>query len=207
MEFRDAKRIFLKHKTLTIGLIMVVMVGAYLWQYLQPVQYVTSMSFAVNRVSKQQTTEYQYDGYYAIQAADLFSQTLVSWLQTPSVLVEIYSKAGIQTNDSSFRSLTSRFKTKKYSSQNVVVTYSASSEEQATKLGSALSDVVQQKTESANTTPDSQSLFQIAASKPVIIRSTPDPILIGAASFVVGVALALFLVPFAAYVAASSRPI
>jgi hypothetical protein len=78
-----------------------------------------SVSFAVNRINSQSTAEYQYDGYYALQAADLFAQTVVSWFSTPSVLREVYDQASMDPEITTVSSLANRFKVKKYSAQNI----------------------------------------------------------------------------------------
>ncbi len=206
MEFRETLNVFIRRKNLAFGIVLLIVAGAYVWAYVQPVRYTTSMSFSVNRLSRQSTPDYQFDGYYALQAADLFSQTIVSWLQTPSVLVEIYDSAGITTPVHSIRSLTSRFKTKKYSSQNIVVTFSAPSQEEAKRLATAITDVITARAKDVNRTTDDQSIFELTGSPPVIVKADPSPLLIGSISLVVGIVLALFLVPLVEYLGPARRP-
>lgn len=206
MEFRDSVNLFVRRKNLAIGLVVLVIAAAYLWAYLQPVRYTASMSLSVNTINQQQTTDYQFDGYYALQAADLFSQTVVSWLQTPSVLVEVYERAGVTTPVQPIRSLTGRFKTKKYSSQNMVVAFAAPSEEEAKRLATAVTEVVTGRSQKVNRTTDNQALFELEASPPVIVRAEPDDLLLGGVSLFVGIVLALFLVPLVEYLAVARRP-
>lgn len=201
MELRDAIRTYVKRRWLGIGIVVVVVAGAYIWTYLQPVNYSTSMSFGVTRANKQKTTAYEYDGYYALQAADLFSQTLVSWLQTPSVLVDIYQTAGLDTGSESVRNITSRFKTKKYSAQNVVVTFGSPTREEASRLAESMTNVTRRMTESENRTSEDQALFSLEVTKPVITQTEPNPWLVGGVALVVGLTLALFIVPFVSYLA------
>lgn len=207
MEFRDSVSMFIRRKKLAIGIVALVIAGAYLWAYLQPVRYATSMSLSVNSINQQQTADYQFDGYYALQAADLFSQTVVSWLQTPSVLVEISERAGTTIPVTSMRSLTSRFKTKKYSSQNIVVTFAASSEDEGKRLAAAVTEVITARAQKVNRTTNNQALFELDASPPVIVRAEPDAVLIGGVSLFVGIVLALFLVPFVEYLAVARRTV
>lgn len=205
MEFRDAIRTYLRRRWLGIGILVLTVAGAYAWQMLQPVRYSTSMSLGVNRVNADQTPDYQFDGYYALQAADLFSQTLVSWMQTPSILVEIYDQAGLPTGVDSIRGLTSRFNTKKVAAQNVVVTYSSPSQAEAEKLAMAITSVTTRLTATVNRSADNQAFFELVAAKPVVVKAKMDPVITGVASGMVGLVLALFLVPFVAYVAEASR--
>lgn len=205
MELRDAIRIYVRRRWLGVAIVIVTVAGTFAWQMLQPVHYVTSMSFSVNRANKEKTADYQFDGYYALQAADLFSQTLVSWMQTPSILVEIYEQAQLPTSVDSIHGLTSRFKTKKVATQNVVVTYSSPTQAEADKLATAITTVTKNLTESVNRDSENKSLFDLGVAKPVTVRATYDPVLTGAGSFVVGLVLALFIVPFIAYAAEAAR--
>ncbi|MFH0828649.1 MAG: hypothetical protein V1907_00495 [Candidatus Kerfeldbacteria bacterium] len=205
MELRDSISLFRKRKALAIALIVIVIGGAYAWSYLRPVHYSTSISFAVNRINKEQTAEYQYDGYYALQAADLFSQTVISWLQTPSVVVSIFDRAGIYVSPDSLRSLPSRFKAKKYSAQNIVVTYSTPTEEEGKKLATALSDEIASRSSTVDRNADNKAIFEVVPSKPVIVLAKPNPLLIGIGSLIVAVTLALFLVPLVEYLSVVPR--
>lgn len=201
MELRESIGIFKRRWILAVVLFVVVVGGAFAWSYTRPKHYTTSISFAVNTVASTQANEYQYGGYYALQAADLFSQTVVSWLQTPSVLVSIYSRANLPTDVNSLSSLTSRFKTKKYSAQNIVVTYSSPTESEAHKLATALSTEISTRTASLNQNAQNKSQFEVVAGDPVVVLAHPNPVLIAAASAVVALTLILFLVPFVEYFA------
>lgn len=206
MELRDSLALFSRRRGLGMAVILLVMVAAYLWSYLQPTSYITSISFAVNRVNKEETVDYQYDGYYALQASDLFSETVVSWLQTPSVLVEIYERAGLtNASNASIRSLTSRFKTKKAAAQNIVVSYSSPTSEEASKLATAMTETITDHTATANRTAQDKALFEVQAARPVIVKVEANPILVGLASLIVGIALAAFLVPLVEYLSAAPR--
>lgn len=204
MELRDSLAVFVRRKTLGIAVIALVVGGSYAWSYSRPTHYATSMSLAINRINKEQTAQYQYDGYYALQAADLFSQTVVSWLNTPSVLKAVFERAGIPM-PKTVSGFSSIFKTKKYSAQNIVVAFTTSTSEDAAKLAAAISDEISAKTASVNRNADNKAIFEVIASTPVTDRAAPNPLLIGAVSVVVAITLALFVVPFVEYLAAAPR--
>jgi hypothetical protein len=151
-------------KISVIGCIIVGVLSALGFSYMKPITYDTSISFSINRINRQDTAEYQYDGYYAIQASDLFSQTVMSWFMTPSVLLEMYDQAGIDPQIKSLTDLTSRFKTKKYSPQNIVVKFSERDQETATKISAAIVTVVEKKGAIANQTSDQKALLEQADS-------------------------------------------
>ncbi len=128
-----------------------------------------SFSFTVSQQARQATTDYSYDGYYALRASELVADTLISWLSTPSILKEVYEKAGIPTTDTEIKALAGRFfRGKKYSGQNVVVAYSAESRETAAKLHESLSSLLSSRARTLVLSPDQETIFIVTASEPVI---------------------------------------
>jgi capsular polysaccharide biosynthesis protein len=166
--------LFRAYRWVIISLVVVAVAAALLFSYLTPVYYDTSISFAINRINRQETGEYQYDGYYAIQASDLFSQTVMSWFLTPSVLLEMYDQAGIDPKIASIEELSSRIKAKKYSPQNIVVRYKERDQATADALGQSIISVTQKKAELANQTTDNKALFEVSGAKPVIVQKKPN---------------------------------
>ena len=123
MELRDHLGIISKYKWLIVVITIIATLASFLFSYYQPDYYKVSIAFGVKSINRQSTTEYQFDGYYAIKASELFSQTIISWFLTPSVLVDIYDQADIDPEITSLEQFTSRFKTKQYSAQNFVVIF------------------------------------------------------------------------------------
>ena len=113
MELFEYHRILRRFVAVVVGVTLLGSLAGFLASaFLQDVVYDTSISFAVNRTSRQETTDFQFDGYYAIQAADLFSKTIVSWFSTPSILLEMYRNAGIEPTIGSIDSFSNAFKTR-----------------------------------------------------------------------------------------------
>lgn len=152
-----------------IAIVCGAVIGAGIASWL-PVKYESSLSFSVNQVNKQETTDYQFDGYYAIQASDLFSETIVSWFQTPSFLLEVYNKAGVDPRITSLDGFTSRFKMRKFSSQNLVLKFTEVSEEEAMKLSDAIIQHVEERAGELNQNAELEALFEVVGSDPVIVK-------------------------------------
>lgn len=205
MELRDSLMLYRRRWVLSVILLVIVVGSAYAWSYLRPKYYTTSISFAVNGTTAVQTNEYQYGGYYALQAADLFSQTVVSWLQTPSVLVSIYDRAGIPSHVDTLQNLTSRFKTKKYSAQNIVVTYASPTESEGRQIATALATEISSRTANLNQVAQDKPQFEVVSADPVIVLTKPNPLLIGFASLVVALTLVVFLIPLIEYLSVKPR--
>ncbi|MDD5342391.1 MAG: hypothetical protein PHI73_03600 [Patescibacteria group bacterium] len=189
MTFSEHKAILKKNLVIILALTLIVGAAAYVFSQYSPTYYKTSISFAVNRVNKQETAEYQFDGYYAIQASDLFSQTVVSWFYTPSVLLEIYDQAKVDPQIDSLERFTNRFKTKKYSSQNIVLTFRERDRATAEKISQSIIEVVQKRGADLNRTADQKALFEVVGSQPVIVEANPAVVL----NTIVGLMLGLFL--------------
>ncbi|MFA6909487.1 MAG: hypothetical protein WC289_06485, partial [Patescibacteria group bacterium] len=129
----------------------------------------------------------------AIQASDLFSQTVLSWFLTPSVLLEIYDRAQITPEVSTIEELTTRIKAKKYSAQNIVVRFTERDRPTAEKISAALIDVVEQRAQDANQTVDNQPLFEVVGATPVIIENRPSLPLMTVIGLATGVILSILI--------------
>ncbi|MFH1235377.1 MAG: hypothetical protein V1685_00360 [Parcubacteria group bacterium] len=181
---------FLWQYRVLICIVTLVVAGSALaFALLSPVKFDTSISFSIDRVSIQETSAYQYDGYYAIQAADLFSQTILSWFLTPSVLLEIYDYADIDPGLTTIEELTTRFKAKKYSAQNVVVRYVERDRATAEKIASALTTVIEERAATSNQTAQQESVFAVSGAIPVITEKSPSPLFTGIVGLIAGILL------------------
>lgn len=179
-----------------IVFILAATIAALIVSIKQAPSYVTSVSISVNRIHQQQTGEYQFDGYYAIQASDLFSQTILSWFLTPSVILEFYQKAEVDPEVDSLGALVGRFRARKFSAQNVVVQFSDPNKANAEKLAIAIGDVIKEKGEALNRDEENQGLFHVDPAEPVIVETRPNAIL-----NTIAAAIASALIAFAAIAA------
>ncbi|HTK60270.1 MAG TPA: hypothetical protein VL283_03650 [Candidatus Baltobacteraceae bacterium] len=153
-----------------------------------------SLSFSVTQQARQETADYAYDGYYAIRAAELVSDTIISWLSTPSVIKEIHAAAGDDmSEEEALAAAGKEFRSKKYSSQNVVVTFSAPDEAAALSLASAASDVLAARSARLVLSSSGDTLFHVTASSPVVARASTPPRAAAAAGAFVGAFLGLAL--------------
>lgn len=194
MELRDYLRVYWSGKWIIIILVVIATATTAVVAATRPVRSGVSVSFAINRINKETTPDYQFDGYYALQATDLFAQTVTSWFSTPSVLQAVYNKAGLNANIDSAASLTSRFKVKKYSSQNIVVRFTETNDARAAKLASALKSVMEEQASQLNQDASGKSLFAIVGEAPVITPAQPNVLLLSIAAALLSFILGIFLV-------------
>ncbi|MFH1366587.1 MAG: Wzz/FepE/Etk N-terminal domain-containing protein [Patescibacteria group bacterium] len=205
MELKEYFSVVNKYKFLVIFILLLAGISAFLLSFFKPAVYDASVSFAVNRINREITTQYEYDGYYAIQASDLVSQTVVSWFSTPSVVKEIYAEAGINPDLDSLNEYANLFNTKKYSGQNIGVKFTMAEKSTAEKLALAMIDVISKKVADLNKTADTKALFEAVASPVVIVTNKPKVFLITLIGSTSGLIIGLFLAYFIYYLKSEKK--
>lgn len=193
MELRDYIHLYWRQRWMIFGLVAIATVATWVVVSRQPTSYGSSQSFAINRINREATPDYQFDGYYALQAADLFSQTVVSWFSTPSILRDVYRQAGLDPAMTSLNSLPNRFSVKKYSPQNIVVKVREMSNERVTAVAAAVKTVMEQQASQLNLTPQGKPQFTIAGSDPVFAPVAPPILLATVVALAVSFVLSLFI--------------
>ncbi|GEM_PF-5076263 len=138
---------------------------------------------------------YQFDGFYASQAAERFSQVIVGVLKGAATAKEIYDTAGIPIPSATIKSLGSAFKPQKNTERVVEVTFGATSEDAAQKLATALGKVMDTQAEIA-TKGSAEGSFRVMTSKPVVTKSQPLTVVWGAVGMLIGllVGISFYLV-------------
>ncbi len=201
-EFRDYLNMYWRQRLMIAIVVVVATIATWVTASAQPVRYAASESFAINRINRQNTTAYQYDDYYALQAADLFAQTVVSWFSTPSILQEAYVKANLDPMIDSVNSLPSRFKVRKYTAQNIVVRFTETTQDRADKLATSIRQVIEARSATLNQNPDGKSIFEIIGADAVVARSRPNALLLSAAALVLSLGAGLLLAALRHYLRA-----
>ncbi len=134
---------------------------------------------------------YEYDGYYALQATDLFSQTLAGWLTAPDFVAKIFRAARIPQERLSVRRLAQVFTVRRLSGQLVELRLHARSESEAQEMLEAIRDAVRERTVRFNEEGQSTVKFRVATNEPLLVpvqRSIPLRALIAAVvTFIVAV--------------------
>jgi len=184
-------------QTIILAALAGVLLGA-AFASVTPSRVKASVSFTVAQQARQETADYAYDGYYALRAAELISDTMISWLSTPSVVKEIHAAAGLDLSDEeAFAAAGRAFRAKKYSSQNVVVSFAAPDEDSARKLADAASDLLAERAAGLTLTAKGDSLFHVTASSPVVAPASTSPRAAAAAGAFLGAFLGFSLAYFA----------
>lgn len=193
MELDGYLKATLRRRTLVISLILIGGIVAFALSKLTPVRYDVSVASTIQRVNGQTTEEFQFDEYYALQSVDLVAQTVVSWFTTPSFVVEIYENGGFDPDVRSVNELARRFEARKYSGQNVVISFTQESRESAEKLAQSLIEVVGARVPMLVQDTESSGAFAIVFDEAVISERKPNLTLDTVLGLLVGLFVGLFL--------------
>ncbi len=193
MELRDYLLVLKRRIILIIAITLIVVLTTFLVSLAIPVKYNASVSFLISRADRQETSDYQYDGYYTIQASELFANTIVGWCKTLSIASEVYKKADISTSEISIKDLSKKFKAKKTSSQTVEVNFTQKDELEANKLVYALINTLEEQTNIIYQKKDKDISFEIITSPPAVTASRPNVILNILVGFICGLFLSILL--------------
>lgn len=127
-------------------LIMLVSVAAALIAYgvveRQGPAYTVHFSYLVALAEREESATFEFDGYYALQATDLFAATVAAWAKSPEVVVAAYDRAGIEGRSADARVLVRAVEANKRSPQLVQVAVTHRDRETAEQLARGLQEVL-----------------------------------------------------------------
>lgn len=173
---------------------VVVALVAFGYSYFRKDYYDVSLALSVSRASTQQTQDYQYDGYYIIQASELFTDTVKQWINSPEVVTNVYKEAEIDSEAKSLKELQKKFKADKLSSQYLEIKFTAKDEDTAKKLSSSLVATLQSKAYTLGWASRSQTTFAILGAEPIIMKNEADLLVNTLLGLVIGLFIGISVV-------------
>lgn len=191
MELKEYISIILNRKMLFVIVMTCVVIASVVFTITKRETFATSITLGIATAEHQQTVDYQYDGYYAIQASELFSDTVVSWAESPDVVVGIFDKAGLSLPTENIKKLSKIFTANKLSAQNVEMKFTAGSKEEAEKMVNGIKSTINAKTKQINEASQGTTSFQIVFSDAITKESQSNLPLNGLIGLVVGFITAL----------------
>ncbi|MBU4338624.1 hypothetical protein KKB43_00345 [Patescibacteria group bacterium] len=193
MELKEYIRIFKKEKNIISGTVLLVLILTLIFSGLKEVSCENDMLLLISRSGTQNTDDYKYDGYYAVQASDIFADNASQWLASASIASEIYIRAKAESELRSLKDFSKIFKADKLSSQYVRVRYRSKDKETAIDLAHAITDVLQEKADLLSRSSIEQISFKIIYSDPLSIESKSDFLLNGILAIIGGLFLGIFM--------------
>jgi capsular polysaccharide biosynthesis protein len=156
-----------------------------------PKSYEAVILLSVHRVNREKTADFQYDNYYAIQAAEYVGNTIVSLLEMPETILEIYKKAGWQDEMGDVYAAARKIKPKQISSHLVKVKLNDKNKEKVERLSGALADVIRNKISSIEVTPENKNSFTVESTEPIITQKTYSPPIVTLIGFLGGIMIGM----------------
>lgn len=135
---RALSRVWLR---LLVGSLAVAIVAAAAARWIGPT-YEVYFSYLIALQERDQVPDFRFDGYYALQATDLFASTLAQWIVTPEVLVEAHREARLEIGAADPRQLVQSVRARKTAPQLVEVVVTAKEKESAEQLAQGLTAAV-----------------------------------------------------------------
>lgn len=174
MELKELLAIFRKHRNLFLGIVLLGMFVAWVWQKEQPVSYQATLLINIGRAGVSETTDYTYDSFYRLQADERFADTVVRWLSTPRVVEDIYGEAHLNSDGMDVKGLGSIFSAGRLSSQIISVKYGGENKKALEELATSAVTVLNRYTDTLNTEAREKSWFVVIGSEPVIRDARVD---------------------------------
>lgn len=190
MELREYIKIIAKYKVLFWMVIVLCGLSAFIWSKAQPKSYLASNTYTVNKDSnlkQDQVQFYMFDNYYNVQSAGLFSQIVTTWFESPSLVEEVYQKAGIPVPAISQKKLSKTFKAIREEPATINVSLTGTNKEELQKLLNAASEVLQEKTDELS--QNSENTYDLTKFTPVVTNNDPNLAL----NTIIGLFAGLFL--------------
>ncbi|MDD3190203.1 MAG: hypothetical protein PHI66_00720 [Candidatus Pacebacteria bacterium] len=132
--------------------------------------YEASVSLFLTKSGTQQTDEFKYDGYYALESGEIVSDNIEKWLKSPQVVSEIYSEARMDPGFRNIKNYKKKFTANKMSNQYVEVSFETDSAESAEKISSAINRVIKRKMNEMSAESEEEISFSVKETDPVIIE-------------------------------------
>lgn len=178
-----------KHRQIIITISVLTAVVTFIFTVRQSPYYNSSLALLVSNNQIQDTTDYRFDGYYTIQATDLFSNTVEAWFKSPEIVKAIYEKAKVDLDKSNIKNLTKIFKAEKLAPHYVEVRYRTNNEGEAARLASAVGEVLSEKAKILGEISKNGASFSIRSEQPVVALVKPPLV----ANTIVGLVFGFFL--------------
>ncbi len=199
MELRELLAVLRGHRNQYLGIILVFVFVAWVWQKEQPVSYQATLLMNIGRAGASETTDYTYDSFYRLQADERFADTVVRWLSTPRVVEDIYKEAQLNSASLGIKDLSRAFTAGRLSSQVISVQYRSENEKRLENLAQAAVTVLNRYTDTLNTNEREKSWFVIIGSDPVIRDGRVSLGLALMVGFLVGLFVGFWVVLFKHY--------
>lgn len=168
MELKNYLEVLKKNWILIVLITLVAGFSAYFFTNSQKPIYEGGLTMMVSPVPKDDGINknyYSYDGFYALQSSQLFTNNISSWLNSPDVVIDIYKQAKINIDASQVTELKTKISTTLRSAQSannmVDALFTDSKKENITKLSDAAFIIIDEKVQQFNQSTSNKITYRV----------------------------------------------
>lgn len=193
MNLKSYLKVISEKKLFIVAIALFCGILAFILAFFNPKSYDAFILMTVHRAEREKTSDFQYDNYYAIQAAEYIGNTVTGWLETPEVVTAIYKKAELENDLGNVFQEVKKIKPKQLSSHLIRVKLNNKEQDKADKLAKALIQVTKEKMSKLEVDFSGKSSFSIEAEEPVIVLKKYDPYLVAVFGLLGGIFMGIGL--------------
>jgi len=162
-----------RYKTILVVIILFVVAFLYSASY-KGESYPVTMFYTISFDDSQETTDFKYSSFYAIQSGLEFTRTVSGWFEDPAFESQVFEKAKIDKDEeiNLLKKLLGFFSAKRVERQNIQVSFSSTADQRSHDLAGALTGVLENRLDKYN--QSSNTKYKIAlTSKWVELKEVP----------------------------------
>lgn len=178
MKIKNYIEVVKKNKIYVYVCIIFCGIAALIFSLTQPTSYESTLTLSVHKVNRQDSKDFQYDNYYAIQASELLGNSIVGWLESPNVIFEVYDRAELTPESEEIDKLVRGMNAKQISSHSIKVNFSKVDRERTEKISGSLVEVINDKVKELEVTGNNKNSFEVTSASPIINEKNYDPVLV-----------------------------
>jgi len=201
VDLKDFIKALNKHLRASLLVSFGLFVVVFFVSYLLPVKYKSVGSLYVLRQDENVTRAYfTYEGYYASQTAERYTDTVVGLLKSVDIKREALEKAGIAFDAKALAKLESSLIIKKVAPQVVQISLKGSDTDYVDVVWEALAQSVIESSEVLNSKGDSSlAISFVSDPSHVVYESSSSPLFIAFIAFLLGNFVSIFVLSFKSY--------
>lgn len=203
MELKEYLRIIGKRIWILVVCVIIITLASFLFTRSQPIVYYGSLSgyiLVTDSIATSPTKDdyFKYDNYYALQASTLFADTIVSWIQDPVNVSEIYQQAQVDLPTDELKKYARLFSVRKGDPATIYVTLNSKNKNDVETLLSSTKSFLQTKTQSWL---DKGLIKNVAIdfNEPIVVAQNPQVGLNSLIGVIAGIIVGLALIFFTDY--------
>ena len=165
----------------------------------QPKKYEVNFSLLISQTETQETEEFKYDTYYALEAKDKIGDWLVAFLKSPENVSAILNNANFDDSDFRVYDFRNFFRPYKASAQSVGAIFYLRDSTGVGKIANSVLNAANKELEKTYIPTEGDVRFEIKATNPLVSAKEKKILLTAFMSLVLAFGLSVILILFKQY--------